>query len=95
MFLRHGKPEKTMLTRLACTIPVFLLLACATPEERAEQEAAAAAAHESWWPIRFADQNRCIIQGFQQGTDAFAQCVEMTIDRQRRPHRCTYCRSVD
>ena len=78
-----------MLRRLAYIIPLFLLLACASPEEQARQQAAAAAAQE------VADQNRCMIQGFQEGTDAFAQCVRMTIDQQRRPHRCTYCRSVD
>ena len=78
-----------MLRRLAYIIPLFLLLACASPEEQARQQAAAAAAQE------VADQNRCMIQGFQEGTDAFAQCVRMAIDQQRTPHRCTYCRSVD
>jgi hypothetical protein len=78
-----------MLRRLAYVMPLFLLLACASPEEEARQQAAAAAAQE------VADQNRCMIQGFQEGTDAFAQCVRMTIYQQRRPHRCTYCRSVD
>jgi hypothetical protein len=78
-----------MLRRLTYIMPLFLLLACASPEEQARQQAAAAAAQE------VADQNRCKIQGFQEGTDAFAQCVRMTIDQQRRPHRCTYCRSVD
>jgi hypothetical protein len=78
-----------MLRRLTYIMPLFLLLACASPEEQARQQAAAAAAQE------VADQNRCKIQGFQEGTDAFAQCVRMTIDRQHKPHRCTYCRSVD
>ena len=82
-----------MLTRLAYILPLFLLLACASPEERARLQTAAAA--EAWGPTKFADQNRCRIQGFQEGTDAFAQCVRMTIDQQRRPHRCTYCRSAD
>ena len=80
-----------MLRRLAYIMPLFLLLACASPEEQARLQAAA----EAGRPIKFADQNRCRIQGFQEGTDAFAQCVRMTIDQQRRPHRCTYCRSVD
>jgi len=80
---------ETMIIRLACFIPVFLLLACVSPEEQARQQAAAAAA------IRFTDENRCRIQGFQEGSDAFAQCVRMTIDQQSRPHRCTYCRSLD
>jgi hypothetical protein len=70
-------------------MPLFLLLACVSPEEEARQQAAAAAAQE------VADQNRCMFQGFQEGTDAFAQCVRMTIYQQHRPHRCTYCRSVD
>jgi hypothetical protein len=84
-----------MLMRLAFVMPVCLLLACVSPEEQARQEAAAAAAREAWWPIRFADQNQCMIQGFQEGTDAFAHCVRMTMDRQRTPRRCTYCRSLD
>ena len=82
-----------MLKRFAYIVPLFLLLACASPEERARLQTAAAA--EAWGPTQFADQNRCRIQGFQEGTDAFAQCVRMTIDQPRRPHRCTYCRSVD
>jgi len=61
----------------------------------ARRASEAAAEAKAWWPIGFADQNRCMIQGFQEGTDAFAQCVRMTIDQQKRPHRCTYCRSVD
>jgi hypothetical protein len=75
-----------MFRRLTYIMPL-LLLACASPEEQTRQQA--------WGPIEFADQNRCSIQGFQEGTDAFAQCVRMTIDRLRRLHRCTYCRSVD
>ena len=78
-----------MFRRLTYIMPLFLLLACASPEEQARQQAAAAAAQE------VADQNRCMIQGFQEGTDAFAQCVNTTIARQRQPHRCTYCRSLD
>lgn len=80
-----------MLTRLAYITPLFLLLICVAPQERARLQAAAVAGG----PIKFADQNRCRIQGFREGTDAFAQCVRMTIDQQHRPHRCTYCRSVD
>ncbi len=79
-----------MLRRSTCIMPLFLLLACLAPEEQARQQAAAAATTQE-----VADQNRCMIQGFKEGTDAFAQCVRMTIDQQRRPHRCTYCRSVD
>jgi hypothetical protein len=81
--------RETMLRRSAHIMPLFLLLACASPEEQAKQQAAAAAAQE------VADQNRCMIQGFEVGTDAFAQCVRVAIDQQHRPHRCTYCRSVD
>ena len=84
-----------MFRRLTYSMPLFLLLACASPEEPARQQAAAAAPQEVWRPIASVDQNRCRIQGFQEGTDAFARCVRMTIDQQRRPHRCTYCRSVD
>lgn len=50
---------------------------------------------EKWWPIRFADENKCIIQSYQEGTDAFTQCVSMAIDRQSRPHRPAYVRSLD
>ena len=83
-----------MLRRLSWIVPlfllpVFLLLACASPEEEARQQSAIAAAQE------VANQNRCMIQGFQEGTDAFAQCVRMTIDQQSKPHRCIYCRSLD
>ena len=78
-----------MLRRLADIMPLFLLLACASPEEQARLQAAAGE------PFKFAVQNRCRIQGFQEGTDAFGQCVRMAIDQQRRPHRCSYCRSVD
>ena len=48
-----------------------------------------------WWPIRLADENQCIVEGYQQGTDAFAQCVRMMIDQQSRPHRPIYWRSLD
>ena len=82
-----------MLRRLTYIMPLFLLLACASPEQQTRLQAAAEA--EAWGPIKFADQNRCRIQGFREGTDAFAQCVSITIDQQRKPHRCTYCRSVD
>jgi hypothetical protein len=75
-----------MLIRLASIIPVFLLLACVSTAQQAGQRAA---------QIEFADQNKCRIRGFKEGTDAFDQCVRMTIEQQSRPHRCTYCRSVD
>ena len=79
-----------MFIRLASTIPVFLLLACVSPAQQAGQQAAARAAQ-----IEFADQNKCRIQRFQEGTDAFAQCVKETMEQQSRPHRCIYCRSLD
>ena len=84
-----------MPMRLACLMPVFLLLACVSPQQRAGQPAAVAAVRDPWPQIQFADENRCRIQGFQEGTDAFAQCVNTTIAGQRQPHRCTYCRSLD
>jgi hypothetical protein len=84
-----------MHMRLACLMPVFLLLACVSPEDHAREQAAAAAARDPWWQIQFADENQCRIKGFQVGTDAFAQCVSAAIARQREPHRCTYCRSLD
>jgi hypothetical protein len=96
-----------MLIRVACIIPVFLLLACASPVQRAKQQTTVAAIHagepvagnsqslEAWWPVRFADRNKCLIQGHEEGSEAFAQCVKMTVDQQSKPHRCTYCRSVD
>jgi hypothetical protein len=52
-------------------------------------------ARDPWWQVRFADEHQCRIQGFQEDTDAFAQCVSATMARQRAPHRCTYCRSLD
>jgi hypothetical protein len=96
-----------MLMRVASIIPVFLLLACVAPAQQAGPQAASAAIHAgepiagnaqargAWWPIRFADENQCIIKGYQSGTDAFAQCVSTTMEQQNRPHRCTYCRSLD
>jgi hypothetical protein len=84
-----------MLMRLASIISVVSLVACVSPPEQAGQQAAAAAARQAWWPIQFADENKCRIQGYQEGTDALAQCVSTTIARQREPHRCTYCRSLD
>jgi hypothetical protein len=65
------------------------LVACVLPAEQARQQSAAGAACGASWRVRFADENRCIIKGYQDGTDAFPQCVRMTIDQQNRPHRCT------
>jgi hypothetical protein len=96
-----------MLMRLASVIPVFLLLSCVSPAQQAGQQAAAAAIHagepiagnaqarEALWSVRFADENQCTIKGYQAGTQAFVQCVRTTIEEQSRPHRCTYCRSLD
>lgn len=42
-----------MLTRLAYITPLFLLLICVAPQERARLQAAAAAGG----PIKFADQS--------------------------------------
>ena len=43
-----------MLSRMAYIVPLFLLLACASPEERARLQTAAAA--DAWGPTKFADQ---------------------------------------
>jgi hypothetical protein len=103
----HRLEEQDHLMRLASIISVFLLLACVSPVQEAGQNATSAAVHagepiagdtqarEAWWPVRFADENQCIIKGDEAGTDAFAQCVRTAIEQQNRPHRCTYCRSLD
>jgi hypothetical protein len=82
--------SEKMLMRFASTISVVSLVACVSPAQQAGQQAAARTAQ-----IEFADQNKCRIQGFQEGTNAFDQCLRVTIEQQRRPHRCTYCRSLD
>ena len=97
-----------MLMRLASFISVMSLVACVWPAEQTKQQSATSAMHEAgepvagnpqalvaWWPIQLADQNKCVIQGFQPGTDAFAQCVRTTMEQQSTPHRCTYCRRLD
>lgn len=76
-----------MLVRLTWVIPVLVLVACVSPEEQARKQAAVMAERAAWWPSRLADENQCRIQGFQEGTDAFAQCVATRIDQQNRPHR--------
>jgi hypothetical protein len=93
--------------RFASVMFIVSLVGCVSPAQQARQQAAAPAMHaeepiagnlqaeKAWWPVRFADENKCIIQGYQRGTDAFAQCVSTTVARQREPHRCTYCRSLD
>jgi len=74
-----------MLMRLAGIISVVSLVACVSQAPQPGQQATGAAIHagepiagnlqarEAWWPVRFADQNQCRIEGFQEGTDAFAQ----------------------
>ena len=96
-----------MLMRLAGVISVLSLMACVSPVPQPGQQAPGTALHagepvagdlqarEAWWPVRFADENQCRMQGFQEGTDTFAQCVSTTLAQQRAPHRCTYCRSLD
>jgi uncharacterized membrane protein len=69
--------------RFASVISVLSLVACVSPAEQARRQAVASAQREAWWPIQFADENQCIIQGYQEGTDAFDQCVMMKIDQQR------------
>ena len=94
---------------VAVIIPVFIVVACVSPEHEAGQRTVTVAAYvyagepiagnpqaqEAWWPVRFADENQCIMQGYQQGTDALAQCVKLMIDQQSRPHRPAYVRSLD
>ena len=75
-----------MLMRLVCIAQMFLLLACVSPREQARQEATAATGHDA--SIQFAAENRCQILGFQQRTDAFAQCVTATIDQQSSAATC-------
>ena len=77
----------SMFLVAATLAPVFLLLGCTSPDEQAREQAAVAAERVAWWPTQLADENKCMIQGFQEGTDAFAQCVTTTIDQQSRPHR--------
>jgi hypothetical protein len=84
-----------MVMRLACIISMVSLMACVSPPEQTRQQVAASAARQAWWPIQLADQNKRAIESFQPSTDAYAQCVRTTIERQHQPHRCTYCRSVD
>lgn len=73
--------------RLIWVMPVLLLLACASPQEQARQQAAVTAERAVWWPSQLADANQCRIEGFQEGTDAFAQCVIAKLDEQNRHHR--------
>lgn len=96
-----------MLMRWASTICVLSLVACVSPAEQARRQSLPAAmqagepmagsqqVRQAWWPVQFADENKCIIQGYQEGTGAFAQCVRTTIEQQSQPHRCIYCRSLD
>jgi hypothetical protein len=105
--IENSTREETMRMRFASIISVLSLVACVSPAEQARQQSAPAAiqagepiagsqqVREAWWPIQFADKNKCIIQGYQEGTDAFTQCVRMTIEQQSQPHRCIYCRSLD
>jgi hypothetical protein len=99
--------SETMLMRFASIISVVSSVACVSPVQQAKQQPTVVAMHAgqpiagnpqalaAWWPIQFADQNKCAIQRFQPGTDAFAHCVRMTMNRQSTPHRCTCCRSLD
>jgi hypothetical protein len=76
-----------MLIRLTWIMSLLLLAACASPQEQARQQAELTAERAAWWPTRLADENQCRIEGFQQGTDAFAQCVAARIEAQNQPHR--------
>jgi hypothetical protein len=69
--------------RFTFLIATLFLGACvqqqlpASPEQLAQQRGAATAARQE------ADRTRCLNYGFQEGTDAYAQC-RMTIDQQRQ-----------
>jgi uncharacterized membrane protein len=76
-----------MLMRLAGIISVVSLVACVSPAQQARQQATVTAERQAWWPMQFADENQCRMQGPPEGTDAFAQCVTMKLDQQSRPHR--------
>ena len=76
-----------MLVRLTWILPVLLLVACVSPQEQARQQAAVTAERAAWWPSQLADASQCRIQGFQEGTDAFVECVATRIEEQSAPHR--------
>jgi hypothetical protein len=69
--------------RFTFLIAILFLAACVqqqlppAPEQLAQQRAAAVAARQE------ADRTRCLTYGFQEGTNAYAQC-RMTIDQQRQ-----------
>jgi hypothetical protein len=62
-----------MTARFAFLAVVLFLAACVSPEQRAVARQAA-------------DRDQCINYGFQEGTDAYAEC-RMTIDQQRRARK--------
>jgi hypothetical protein len=98
---------KTMLVRSAGIISVVSLVACVSPQQQARQQPAVGPIRagepvarnrqtvEAWRPVRFSDENQCIIKGYLAGTDAFDQCLETAIEQQLRPHRPDYFRSLD
>jgi hypothetical protein len=45
--------------------------------------------------LRSANENQCIINGYQAGTNAFDQCVKTAAEQQLKPHRPDYFRSLD
>jgi hypothetical protein len=62
---------------------VFALLTVAAPALADEDNPAEARQQAIAARLQEADRNRCINYGFQEGTDAFAQC-RMTLDQQRK-----------
>jgi hypothetical protein len=96
-----------MLTRFASIVSVLSLVACVSPQQQANQQPAVGPiragepvagnrqAVEDWWPVRFAEENQCIIKGYPTGTDAFDQCVKTAMAQQLKPHRPDYFRSLD
>jgi hypothetical protein len=62
-----------VISRFLPLLILFLLAACVSPEQQAQQRAAA-------------DRQQCIDYGFQEGTDADAQC-RLTIDQQRKARK--------
>jgi hypothetical protein len=106
-YLRIRRRRNAMLMRFVGIICMVSLVACASPQEQARQQPAAGAiragepvagnrqALEAWWPVRFANENQCIVKGYQAGTDAFDQCVKTATEQQLTPHRPEYFRSLD
>jgi hypothetical protein len=66
-----------MLVRLACITPMFLLLACISPEEQTRQQAEVTAERAAWWSIQLADENQCRMQGFQRWSQSGVETLAL------------------